>query len=630
MSNPSNSNLQALREELCAPDLDQGHLFEGWPETMDDCNERQIAFLTELYRFANVYHGGITQYIRNGRQLLARESDEVDVAALEMPPLIFEAPSLHRRTAEVTALEKAGTAMLCKTAFVLVAGGLGERLGYSSIKVGLPVETATNTTYLAYYLQWAQRVGGKEAPFVIMTSDDTHDRTLELLRRLDLEMPNLRVLKQGQVFCFTDSAAHLAVDEAGNLLRKPHGHGDVHSLIFNATAESSTTHDAGDGAATAQPLVSAWLAAGYESIVFMQDTNAGAMVTIPISLALSAEHSLDINFTCIPRVPKESIGLLCRVKKNSGDPWLVANVEYNLFAEVSRTLTKEGGDEASGTSGFSPFPGSINTLVLKLSSYADRLQASHGIVPEFINPKYSDETRRIFKKPARIESLMQDIALLFSEDDYRVGGTVFERFSYQPVKNSLEGAAALVAQGNSAYCAATGEADFYELQRRRLKAIGLPLFYSSEAQVTVANNAVGVHIFPIIVLDAICASSGSLDDLAGVFPTPEKVRIDQHSTLVVEGRVIIESLELHGALTIRGPIDAGVPPYIVSGAEVRNAGWSVHAVTSLCAASDDKLSEVDRIRGFVLEKAAMMFMGYATGDNSAAGAPAGVSDSAKL
>ncbi|CAJ1014259.1 putative UTP--glucose-1-phosphate uridylyltransferase [Leishmania utingensis] len=630
MSNPSNSHLQALREELCAPGLDQGHLFEGWPDTMDECSERQIALLMDLYLFSNVYHGGITQYIRNGQALLARESGEVDFAALEMPPLIFQAPSLHCRTAEMTALENAGTAMLRKTVFVLVAGGLGERLGYSSIKVGLPVETATNTTYLAYYLQWAQQVGGKEVPFAIMTSDDTHDRTLQLLCELNLEMPNLQVLKQGQVFCFADSAAHLALDDEGKLLRKPHGHGDVHSLIYNATVKGLAVSDSSDSTEPAQSLVNAWLAAGYESIVFIQDTNVGATVTIPISLALSAEHSLDMNFTCIPRVPTESIGLLCRIKKNNGDPWLVANVEYNVFAEVSRTLSNDGGDEVGRPTDFSPFPGSINTLVLKLSSYADRLRESHGTVPEFINPKYSDETRRSFRNPARIESLMQDIALLFSEDDYRVGGTIFERFSYQPVKNSLESAALLVAQGNRPYCATTGEADFYELQRRRLKAIGLPLFYSSEAEVTVANGAVGVRLFPIIVLDAMCASSGSLDDLATVFPAPEKVHIDQRSTLVVEGRVIVEDLELCGALVIRGPRGPAEPPYVVRNAVVRNAGWSVHAVTSFCSGRDGNVSEVDDIRGFVLEKTAMTVMDYATHSGSAADAPFGATDSAKL
>ena len=33
-------------------------------------------------------------------------------------------------------------------AFVLVAGGLGERLGYSGIKLALPSESATGTCFL--------------------------------------------------------------------------------------------------------------------------------------------------------------------------------------------------------------------------------------------------------------------------------------------------------------------------------------------------------------------------------------------------------------------------------------------------------------------------------------------------
>lgn len=32
-----------------------------------------------------------------------------------------------------------------------MAGGLGERLGYDGIKVALPIDLVTNTTYLEYY-----------------------------------------------------------------------------------------------------------------------------------------------------------------------------------------------------------------------------------------------------------------------------------------------------------------------------------------------------------------------------------------------------------------------------------------------------------------------------------------------
>jgi len=43
------------------------------------------------------------------------------------------------------------------TAFVLVAGGLGERLGYSGIKVALPTETTTGIAYLQFYLTYFLR-----------------------------------------------------------------------------------------------------------------------------------------------------------------------------------------------------------------------------------------------------------------------------------------------------------------------------------------------------------------------------------------------------------------------------------------------------------------------------------------
>lgn len=46
----------------------------------------------------------------------------------------------------------------------------------------------------------------------------------------------------------------------------------------------------------------------------MQDTNAPAVMTLPVSLAFSERHKLSMNFTCVPRKPKEAVGLLCHVQ----------------------------------------------------------------------------------------------------------------------------------------------------------------------------------------------------------------------------------------------------------------------------------------------------------------------------
>ena len=74
-----------------------------------------------------------------------------------------------------------------KCGFVLVAGGLGERLGYNGIKVALPTETVTKTSYLETYcqqilsIQTRYSVEGFLVPFAIMVSDDTAEKTRTLL-----------------------------------------------------------------------------------------------------------------------------------------------------------------------------------------------------------------------------------------------------------------------------------------------------------------------------------------------------------------------------------------------------------------------------------------------------------------
>jgi UDP-sugar pyrophosphorylase len=83
-----------------------------------------------------------------------------------------------------------GTPTVADCACVLVAGGLGERLGYSGIKVALPTETTTGTTYLGLYCKEilalqasSNALAGTSnvVPLAIMTSDDTHQRTVDLL-----------------------------------------------------------------------------------------------------------------------------------------------------------------------------------------------------------------------------------------------------------------------------------------------------------------------------------------------------------------------------------------------------------------------------------------------------------------
>ena len=69
---------------------------------------------------------------------------------------------------------------------MLVAGGLGERLGYGGIKVGLPTESTTGCCYLKHYVEAILAIGdraGRPLPLAIMLSGDTDAPTRTLLKK---------------------------------------------------------------------------------------------------------------------------------------------------------------------------------------------------------------------------------------------------------------------------------------------------------------------------------------------------------------------------------------------------------------------------------------------------------------
>lgn len=61
------------------------------------------------------------------------------------------------------------------------------------------------------------------------------------------------------------------------------------------------------------------------------------------------------------------------------------------------------------------------------------------------------------------------------------------------------------------------------------------------------------------------AMTTTLDRLRSHFPTPEKVKISARSTLIVEGSVVIESLNLDGALVLTADPSSSISAcYVIS------------------------------------------------------------------
>jgi len=124
---------QILVKLLCSPILKQSQFFTAWadPNTSDECKKELVTQLDDLN---SSYPGGLAGYITNARKLL--EQSKQGVNPLEgWKPNVPTGQAFDIGTKDYNAVEAVGVKELGSVGFVLVAGGLGERLGYSDIKV---------------------------------------------------------------------------------------------------------------------------------------------------------------------------------------------------------------------------------------------------------------------------------------------------------------------------------------------------------------------------------------------------------------------------------------------------------------------------------------------------------------
>ena len=275
------------------------------------------------------------------------------------------------------------------------------------------------------------------------------------------------------------------------------------------------------------------------------------------------------------------------------------------------------GDVNDEKTGYSPFPGNINQLLFKLDDYCTALEKSQGLMPEFVNPKYKDEKKMVFKAPTRLECMMQDFrkfkhlqtqssqynlilhslpvnltcgtaTVLEWKEALRVGFTsISAEFCFSPVKNATTDGVALQEKGSPPGTAASGESDQYGAVRKIMQKIGCKIEDSPE------ETHLGIKVIPgpAIVLKpnfALCPA-----EIREKFPYPEKIKISARSTLVVRGeKVVIKSIDLSGAAVI--DVKDG-NECTVDGAVVQNEGWTRVEDT-------DSEKEIIKMRGYHIDR----------------------------
>jgi UDP-sugar pyrophosphorylase len=595
----------ALVEALLTQD--QAHLFQTWPPLGTSDNDK-LRSLSQLKSLDTSYPGGLVQYIRNARKLL--EDSRTGANPFEgCIPSVPQGEKLDFGSQAFQDFENAGVEAAADAAFVLVAGGLGERLGYHGIKVALPLESASGTCFLQHYVESILALQNKAAedkkkrvlPLVIMTSDDTHDRTVALLtdhNYFGASPDQITLLKQEKVACIQDNDAHLALDPKDSYLiqTKPHGHGDVHMLL----------HTSG--------VAQQWAAQGLKWVCFFQDTNGLVFRGLPAALGVSATHQYDINSLAVPRRAGEAIGAITTLTSPSTGTSITINVEYNQLDPLLRATINPDGDVNDPETGYSPLPGNINQLVVSIPAYVKELERSRGVISEFVNPKYADASCSTFKSSTRLECMMQDLPKGMPSSTTRVGFTVVNQVwaAYSPVKNSPTDAAAKAAAGIPSHSATTGELDVYHVNCNMLKIIGVEV--ASPSPAPEFNGLKSLEMWPRVCWSPLWAAT--FQDLKDKIPpthtSSRGLEIGKDSVLVIKAKdAVIKGLKVgDGAAAVimeSKPVQQSGEDELDGGGvlEVSNEGWKWVPLTG---EDDEDAPEEMRIRGFKVVKSETLFI----------------------
>lgn len=574
----------------------QAHLFEKWAEPGTDDAEKHV-FFDQLASLDAAYPGGLSAYVVTARRLLAASAkgdNPLQGWTPALPPA-DAGTSLDPTSAESFAMEARGLEEAVRLGFVVVAGGVGERLGYSGIKLSLPCEIVSGIPVLQHYCAHivslqsllTERLGrAVRLPLAIMTSHETHARTQQMLQAnhyFGLAPSQVTLLLQKNVAALADASAKLAL-EPGSPYRvqtKPHGHGDVHALLH------------------ATGLAARWAREGVSWLFFLQDSSTLYFAHYIASLGVGASRGLEVTFVATPRKAKMALGMLATMVHESGTTRPIVPVEYNeiepLLAKSSAAGAKGGAanGDVNQPNGYSAYPGNTNGILLAMAPYLEVLKATRGQVDEFVNPKYTDHSRTVFKSSTRLECLMQNVAWMYPAAA-PIGYVIYPpTYGYFPAKNDLATAAALSAKGVPPYAAATAEFAIYNAHAATLRAFGatVPLPVDRSFQGVLAPLGPAVVLHPSV---APCFS-----ELRARLPSPELIRVSDRSTLLLSGRrVAILALQLDGALDI-SVCDAAT--LVVHSLAIVNEGWQFDELAPTVISAKE-CPDVLRMRGYTLRK----------------------------
>ncbi|NOX53673.1 MAG: UDPGP type 1 family protein [Planctomycetes bacterium] len=271
----------------------QGHVLRWWSELGE---EQRRSLLGQIQRIdfdqlLQLYKA----YSRRG-ETASTAADDV-----RPPSSIIGLPRGRSEQAEWDRAVRRGWELLeaGRVAAVVVAGGQGTRLKFRHPKGLFPIGPVSGCSLFQLFAEQVlarSRRAGRPIPYLIMTSEATHEETVQFFESHDffgLLRDNVRFFRQGQMPVVDAATGRLLLESKDRIATSPDGHG---GLI----------------AALARSGLLDWLAQhGIDLLFYHHVDNPCVKVCDPTFLGFHAMHDAEMSLKVVEKAyPEEKMGVV--------------------------------------------------------------------------------------------------------------------------------------------------------------------------------------------------------------------------------------------------------------------------------------------------------------------------------
>ena len=301
----------------------QEHLLRWWADLGDD---QRAALLAEVGAIDFEELDGLVAQ-------LVREDAPASPAPEKVRPIdVIRLPKTDGERIAQRHVAEAGAEALAagEVAVVIVAGGMGTRLGFDGPKGTFPIGPVSAASLFQIHAEKVVATGkryGKGLPLYVMTSPENHEPTVRFFEAHGrFGLPHVRFFVQGQMPAVDRQTGKVLLADKGHVALSPDGHGGTLTAL------------AAPGPPGAPGCLDEMRERGVRTLFYFQVDNPLVRIADPVFLGHHREADAELSFKVIEKLaPDERLGVVVTV---DGRPQVI---EYSdLPADLAERREPEG------------------------------------------------------------------------------------------------------------------------------------------------------------------------------------------------------------------------------------------------------------------------------------------------